>query len=406
MASTAPSPVKQEAETGPNALAGLSNAELLDLLEAKFRERAMIDGVITEALGEVERRESFREAGATSVENLVVGRFRQGPATARGFCQVAQRIQGLPHLANSLRRGELSLDQVREVVPVATRRNERDLCEAARTCSVRELRDLVKTHQGVAPGQAERDHKARSLRCNDATRTMAVQLPPEAYAETKQRIESVAKRLPSDGETTWDQRMCDAFLIVMRGWRGTAASGRSGRYGGRPLVVAHAPLAVLVEETSELAGLLERGGLVGAETIRRLACDATMTVALDDDVGHTMFEGRQRRDPTDAQRREVWRRDRHCRFPGCMNATYADVHHLEHWIRGGRTDLDNLCLLCEHHHHKVHSRDWQLSGDANGELIFVGPNGQEPPSLPSPLWTASSDPRREDSGGEGRPTGT
>ena len=67
-----------------------------------------------------------------------------------------------------------------------------------------------------------------------------------------------------------------------------------------------------------------------------------------------MYEGRARRTPTEAQRREVMRRDRHCRFPGCTNVTFTNTHHVVPWKPGGPTDLDNLALLCLHHHHVVH----------------------------------------------------
>jgi hypothetical protein len=145
------------------------------------------------------------------------------------------------------------------------------------------------------------------------------------------------------------------------------------------------PLRTLTDEDSELAGELEHRGLIDAVVARRLACDATLVVALDDDVGHTMYEGRARRDPTPTQRRELWRRDRHCRFPGCRNATFVNPHHLRWWKRdNGKTDLDNLALLCEHHHGLVHSKAWKLEGDANGELRFVGPSGRVMTSRPSP----------------------
>ena len=102
-------------------------------------------------------------------------------------------------------------------------------------------------------------------------------------------------------------------------------------------------------EPSELAGELEHHGLIDIETVQRIACDATVVVAVDDDVGHTMYEGRAQRFPTGAQRREVIRRDRQCRFPGCPNDTFTNVHHVVPWKPGGRTDLDNLVLLCDHH---------------------------------------------------------
>ena len=58
-------------------------------------------------------------------------------------------------------------------------------------------------------------------------------------------------------------------------------------------------------------------------------------VAVDDDVGHTMYEGRARRFATGAQRREVMRRDRHCRFPGCTNVSFTNVHHTYRGNPGG-----------------------------------------------------------------------
>ena len=121
-------------------------------------------------------------------------------------------------------------------------------------------------------------------------------------------------------------------------------------------MVVHVPLETLRDESSELPGELERDGLLAAETVRRLACDTTVAVAIDDRLGHTMFEGRARRWPTASQRREIMRSDRHCRFPGCANVIFTNVHHVVPWKPGGRTDLDNLALLCEHHHHRVHSQ--------------------------------------------------
>ena len=139
-------------------------------------------------------------------------------------------------------------------------------------------------------------------------------------------------------------------------------------------MVAHVPLAALVEDSGEesaLAGELEHEGLIDVETVQRIACDATVVVAVDDDVGHTMYEGRARRFPTGAQRREVIRRDRQCRFPGCTNVTFTNVHHVVPWKPGGRTDLDNLVLLCHHHHGVVHRKGWTMTGNANEELTFT-----------------------------------
>jgi hypothetical protein len=169
-------------------------------------------------------------------------------------------------------------------------------------------------------------------------------------------------------------------------------SASGGSSGSSPYsVVAHVPLEVLIDDTSELTGELERDGFISADVVRRLACDATLILAVDDDVGHTMYEGRNHRYPTETQRREIVRRDRHCRFPGCTNSTFVNAHHIKWWKpQLGGTDLPNLVLLCEHHHHLIHSKQWTLSGDANEALTFVGPSGRAMSSLPSPLWTTTS----------------
>ena len=185
------------------------------------------------------------------------------------------------------------------------------------------------------------------MRFNDEHRTLVAQLPSDRYAEVKTCLEAAAKEIPSEGDTPWDGRLADALLKVIRS-QSPDSGGVDGAGGPSPFfVVAHVPFASLVDgsgRSSALAGELEHVGLIDAKTVQRIACDATVAVAVDDDVGHTMYEGRARRFPTRAQRREVRRRDRHCRFPGCTNVTFANVHHIVPWEPDGTTDLDNLVL--------------------------------------------------------------
>jgi len=318
------------------------------------------------------------------------------------MAHVAERLFDLPHLAAALEAGELSFDKVRAVLDAATPENEAALAEAAKDCTVAELVQLTRAQKGPSEAEAAHTHETRSVRCNDTFRTVTAQLPPEAYAEVRAALEARAKQIGSDGQTRWDQRMADAFVDLVRAGSGVGAGpgpapAQDQRMGqGRGLspylVVAHVRLGALLDEEgacSDLAGELERGGLLSAATLRRIACDATIVLGVDDDVGHTMYEGRARRSPSATQRREIARRDRHCRFPGCANVTFTNAHHVVGWTPGrGRTDLPNLALLCEHHHHLVHSSGWTVSGDANVELTFVGPTGRVMTSRPSPLWTA------------------
>ena len=347
-------------------------------------------GHIIELVGELDRRQGWRDEGATSLEGWIVERCGVSAATARGWAHVAGRLFDLPQLTTALCAGEISFDKVRAVVDAATPETDQALCERAAECSVRQLTELTRSTAGTGAGRSGSDDERRSLRCNDTFRTLTVQLPPESYAEAKTCLETRARRIPSDGETAWDRRLCDAFLEIVRS---------AGPSGSSPyFVIVHVPVAALVESESTLCGDLEEGGLISAETVQRIACDATVAIAVDDDVGHTMYEGRARRLPSDAQRREVKRRDRHCRFPGCTNMTFTNAHHVKPWMPNGRTDLDNLALLCEHHHRRVHSKEWTMSGNATGTLTFVGPTGRPMTSRPSPMWTAATG-RNRNTGG-------
>ncbi len=401
-----PDPGMQDMALTAADVAEMSNDHLAELLDGLFQLRAAVDGRILVLLGEAERREAFRDDGATSAENWAVQRFCIGIPTARALTQVAERVWDLPQLTEALKDGQITFDKLRAVADVATPETDGELVEQAKQRTVRELGEVARSlRPAPAPGQSAQDHDRRSLRFNDTYRTMTVQLPPESFAETRTCIESMAREIPSDGETPWDQRMCDGFMGLIRT---QAGPDRDGVTRSPYFVVLHAPLAALIDEsgdTTELAGELEQDGFVSAATVQQLACDATVALAIDDDSGRTMFEGRGRRDPTGAQRREVRRRDRHCRFPGCTNVIFTNAHHIKGWKRDrGPTDLPNLALLCVHHHHLVHTGGWTMSGNANEELTFVGPTGRAMTSLPSPLWTAVTGPaaRRASS----RPSGT
>ncbi len=373
----------------------MSNEQIRELLDELFRQKAVVEGSIVVLLGEVDRRQAYRDEGATSSESWAMERFGISTPTARAYTQLAEKAWDIPHLVAGLCAGDLSFDKVRAVAELATPETDRELREQAQERSVRQLAEVARSRQVPTEARAESDHERRFLRFNDRFRTATVQLPSESYAETRACLEARARQVPSDGETPWDQRLCDAFLQVIR------SSERDGRSTSSPyVVVAHVPLAALTDESgeaTELAGELERDGLISCETVRRIACDATIVIGVDDDVGHTMYEGRARREPTDAQRREVMRRDRHCRFPGCTNVTFTNTHHVVAWKPDGRTDIDNLALLCLHHHRLVHSRGWSMSGNVNYELTFTGPSGRVMTSRPSPIWTAVTARRRSGS---------
>jgi hypothetical protein len=337
-----------------------------------------------------------RDDGASGVETWAVERLGLSGASARALARLGERALDLPHLMGSLSLGEISLDKVKAVADVATRRSDRMLRDQALECSVRQLADVARTTAASrAPGgpdgppPSHSEYEGRYLRLNDERRSVTAQLPKAFYAEFKASLLAQIEPSPPEGKIPLDQRYCDALVKVLRSARRSGGSGGADPY----VVVAHTALSTLVEDSgpsSVLAAELEALGLIDTETIKRIACDATIIIGVDDDVGHTLYEGRAQRFATATQRREVSRRDRTCRFPACTNVTFTNVHHVVPWKRGGRTDIDNLALLCEFHHHRVHSTGWSMTGNANEELTIVTPSNRTMTSRPSQIWARVS----------------
>ncbi|WP_307874183.1 DUF222 domain-containing protein [Frankia sp. AgB1.8] len=133
-------------------------------------------------------------------------------------------------------------------------------------------------------------------------------------------------------------------------------------------------LAGLDDNPAELVGY----GPIPANVGRALASDAHWRRVLTDPESGTVLDLGHRRIPTPALARLVRHRQGRCVFPGCgMPATQADIDHTVAHAAGGRTALDNLGLLCRHHHRAKHAADgWRLDQPSPGIFRWTSPSGR------------------------------
>src|SRR5439155_21092380 len=122
-----------------------------------------------------------------------------------------------------------------------------------------------------------------------------------------------------------------------------------GAPGERYQVVVHVDAPVLANPDAPGQSVLENGTHVPAETVRRLACDASRVVMRHDEDGNVVEIGARTRTIPPALRRALQHRDQGCRFPGC-GLPFTQGHHIQHWATGGPTTLSNLASLCRRHH--------------------------------------------------------
>ncbi len=162
-------------------------------------------------------------------------------------------------------------------------------------------------------------------------------------------------------------------------------------HGARPRVTVTVDHTTLHGDGAGV-GLTEDGLELAGSVVRRLACDCDLVRVSLDDGGCPLDVGRTHRLVAPAIWTALVVRDRHCAFPGCTRPPLmGHAHHIVHWIDHGPTALDNLVLLCGHHHRTIHGSPWQVRIGADRRPEFL-----PPPTLrhPDPTWTRHR-PRRE-----------
>ena len=100
---------------------------------------------------------------------------------------------------------------------------------------------------------------------------------------------------------------------------------------------------------------------VSRETVDRHLCDTGFIGIKFDRKGQILDLGRTERLFVSAQRLVISVRDGGCLFLHCTKPPSAcEVHHITDWRHGGKTDVRDGVLLCQHHHMLLHNNKWKI----------------------------------------------
>jgi hypothetical protein len=101
------------------------------------------------------------------------------------------------------------------------------------------------------------------------------------------------------------------------------------------------------------------GGLIPIADALKLADQAEIITVLFDQLGGVLAYGREKRNADSPMRRVLAARDKGCSMPGCSAPpAWCQPHHVIEWVRGGKTDIRNLTLLCGFHHREYKRLGW------------------------------------------------
>ena len=363
--------------------------------------------------------------------------------TAREHVRVARALRDLPVIRARFAAGRLSYAKVRALTRIAAPATEAGLAELAGPMTANQLERFARAHRQVTQADDAGARVRRRLTWRfeeDGSLSGTFRLPPlqgavllkalrAACADLRPRQATRAgtfprkrppprKRPRTDGPAADEppptagapavrtsSELADGLVAVAESFLAGKVAGAddaevyqvvvhasAGVLTGPPVPAADpgvsaetppAPARVPGDPADPARCHVEDGPAISVSTAQMIACTAALSWMTHGDAGAVLALGRRRRRPSSAIRRAARERDRcRCRFPGCESRR-TDLHHIQHWASGGRTDLDNLISLCPWHHKVVHDRGYLIAAPpGGGTFTFYRPDGTPLPACP------------------------
>ncbi len=331
-------------------------------------------------VAEFDRRRCWMGSRFRSTADWLGFECRISPRTARDQVRVARRLASLPAVAERLLLGRLSYCQVRAITRAAGEADEAELIRVAERSTIQELERHVRQLRSAPSADldtANAGHERRTLKWfwdEDGSLRFFGRLGADDGAALIESVETARERL--------DEPSHESVRPAVGAQRADALAEIARSGAPRMQLVLHADLDALAcsagvgePRAGDLCALRD-GPAIPSELARRLTCDCDVAVP-------GLNLGRTQRVISPAQRRALELRDgRVCAMPGCDRTHRLHGHHITHWIRGGRTDLDNLCLLCPQHHRLFHDEGFRMSRRRDGGLLMRDTRGRELHRLP------------------------
>ena len=334
---------------------------------------------------EFDEKEFWAQQGLCSCAHWLNFKCGIGMNAAREKVRVAHALAKLPKINKEFAEGALSYSKVRAITRIADQSNEDYLLMIARHGTAHHVEKTVSKYRTAKRLQdaefANEQYENREVTHyydHDGCLVIKARLPAEQGALVVKALEmamdeNFADRSPDDVSAVTSEdndepvpiaaRRADALANIAETYMNNNDS--SGSTADRYQVVVHVGAGHAGDSCH-----LEDGPHVTAETSRRIACDSAIVAIREDENGEPLSIGRRSRTIPPSMRRALRARDKGCRFPGCTNTRFVDGHHIRHWADGGETSLDNLVLLCRHHHHLVHEGGFACEKSLDGDVRF------------------------------------
>ena len=382
--------------TTADAAPAVGDEARLNRVRRLVAERNRLDAELAAAVREAEVHQSAEHDGLKSMKSWLRTHARLSGAGIGGIVRQGRALALLPAVEAAFAAGAITGDQVEVIAEVVKPENldraaaqdidlpviEEAFLLVPTTRPHDDLRRVVGTYLArLDPDGTEPDPTdERSLvlvQHPDGAVTGNLTLDQVGGEKVMTALEAHAAAGRCAGDTrSRAQRLADALVQLCD--NALAA-------GDAPILRTVKPHVIVTIDHQDLAdpatghgaATSGAGAALSAARARWIACDSTVSRIVLGPDSVPLDHGRTQRVVTPAQRRALDVRDRGCVFAGCEAPTWwCEAHHVLEWIFDGPTDLDNLGLLCERHHTKVH-HGFRIERQPDGIWRTYRPDGTE-----------------------------
>jgi hypothetical protein len=348
-------------------------------------------------LREVDRRQTPGADGCRSLVEWVAGRLDIGPDTASTLVTATRRCEALPLVEAALSAGVVTWDRATAAARLAEPDQHHNILDDLAAYDIAGIRRQVARRHRVSTRREqfafERRHLTVQPNLDESSWRVRGQLPGMAGRTFVDALDAKADALPgspirTESRTTrWADALWAMSLDALAGTDGASIETAT------PLLTVFLDAADAAPSNGEIGATIEAGPRVGPAALEAILCDGTIEVTARSHDGVPLEMGRRSRVIPPRLRRWVLHRDgAACTVAGCTSRYRLQIHHIVEWAAGGRTDPENLTVLCWFHHHvAIHGQGFRIdpSSPPQRRRLLRPPIHAPPEPEPEPPRTVS-----------------
>jgi hypothetical protein len=355
----------------------LAPTDCLEIMRSHSTE--WLESRRAEVIAEIRRLQSeehsillvLDERGRVDVSRGMDG---ESARTVRAKVETAWALESLPAVAAVAAAGQLSSEQLEQVVKVADERSDEEWARRAPNMTPADLARAAREQTKPTVEEVQARHATRHLRTwRDDDRNILCgrfELPDLMGAKFEATLRKLVEGMrPPKGQPweRWERRAADALMLM-------CDAIPVAEQIEEPVM---APPVLMVAEVGRYGPATIAGVPLPDAMVEQLRASASVEPLLVDDDGSPAAIGKRKSSLSPKILRSVLLRDRHCRCGNCDLRFGLQVHHIRPRTWGGGDEISNLVAVASVHHPML---------IPNGPYAIVGN-----PNLPDGLRTVHID---------------